>query len=87
MAGVGPFVKKHFPCLLKNLLQFLVLLKPVLPERVVLLGEDLDLHDELVVELHHRLLELSELAAHLVPLLGQPFADGHQLSAEQTIVN
>ena len=50
-------------------------LEPILPEADVLLPDDLHLHDHLVMQLYHELMQLAQVSAHLLPLLGQLLRD------------
>jgi hypothetical protein len=42
--------------------------------------QDLDLHDEFIVQLHDRLLKLAQLPTHLLAFLGQPLPNADQIS-------
>ena len=58
-------------------------LHAVLLETVVLLSEYLDLHDHLVVQLYHALVQAAQVPAHLLPLLRQLLGDAQHVPAGQ----
>ena len=59
---------------------------PILPETGVLLRQDLYLHDHLVVQLYHGLVQLAQVPAHVLPLLRQLLGHAQHISEQDSIL-